>query len=113
MSANTEIVLLDNVDATVSHTTPEHDITHINIFSLQIIPSGLSKNYKITIQVSNVRNPTASDWSFYKLNDVAIDKDINEFIYDELLPASYFRVKYNDNGNASGTVKMVVNFQRD
>lgn len=96
------------LDATVNHTSKIFNIRFAKQWGIQMLPVGLSKNYKISLEISN----NETDWSFFKLENFTLDKDVNEFIFDTIMPGKFFRVQYDANGNTAGTIRMLAHIIR-
>lgn len=73
-------------------------------WSIIVVPSGLSKSYKLTIQVSDNK----TDWVDL-VPESTYSKDENTIIFDDILVGEHFRVKYDANGNTSGTFDISFN----
>jgi len=94
-------------DATLAFTSRSINRERSYDWSLIMLPVGLDADYKITLEVSD------DDITFapYKLEGQLIDHTKAFPIYDSILIGTYFRFKYDPNGNTVGTISASFNIK--
>lgn len=100
-------ILMDGLDATQPFTSQRLLRDNSYDWSIIIIPTGMDADYKITLQVSD----DGDNFSDYKLSGHLIDHTKNEVIFDSILVGKFFRLKYDPNGNSTGTIHGSINLK--
>ena len=100
-------IFMDGNDATQPFTSRRLLRDKSYDWSIILLPSGMNADYKITLQVSD----DGVDFADFKLSGQLIDHTINEVIFDSILVGRYFRVKYDPNGNSTGTITASINLK--
>lgn len=94
-------------DATQSFTSKSIRRERSYDWSLIMLPVGLDADYRITLEVSD----DDVNYSDFKLVDQLIDYTENFTIFDSILIGTYFRFKYDPNGNSTGTISASFNIK--
>lgn len=98
-----------DLDATLPFTSASVKLIKNYTWSVLCIPVGLSKFYRLTLEVSN----DEVTWVPYKLDDAMMDHTAPEIAFDDEIPGDYFRIVYNEDGNTSGTISFQFNNKRE
>ncbi len=94
-------------DATLSFTSRSISRERSYDWSLQFLPVGLDTDFRISLEVSD----DDVNFSPFKLTSQLIDHTINEVIFDSILVGTFFRFKYEPNGNTVGTISASFNIK--